>query len=145
MGEKKSGTRSTNLIMLSLEKNLVALPFFVNYIKSNDNIKKILDLGSGHGRDSIFFALKGLIEVEAIDYSVVAVEILTKIAMEKRLSIKSQVFDIKKEPLPYPDEYFDREYSHLLLNMRFICNYIQIFYASLRGIYYVIGGGNKIR
>ena len=93
----------------------------------------------------IFFASNGFEVVEAIDYSVIAVDILTRIAMEKRLSIKSQVFDIKKEPLPYPDEYFDIEYSHLLLNMRFICNYIQIFYASLMGIYYIIGEGNKIR
>jgi len=93
--------------------------FCFNYIKSNDNVKKILDLGSGHGRDSIFFVLKGFVEVEAIDYSVVAVEILSKIAKEKRLSIKSQVFDIKKKPLPYPDGYFDVVYSHMLLNMRF--------------------------
>jgi SAM-dependent methyltransferase len=93
--------------------------FCFNYIKSNDNVKKILDLGSGHGRDSIFFVLMGFVEVEAIDYSVVAVEILSKIAKEKRLSIKSQVFDIKKKPLPYPDGYFDVVYSHMLLNMRF--------------------------
>jgi len=93
--------------------------FCFNYIKSNDNVKKILDLGSGHGRDSIFFVLKGFVEVEAIDHSVVAVEILSKIAKEKRLSIKSQVFDIKKKPLPYPDGYFDVVYSHMLLNMRF--------------------------
>jgi len=93
--------------------------FCFNYIKSNDNVKKILDLGSGHGRDSIFFVLKGFVEVEAIDYSVVAVEILSKIAKEKRLSIKSQVFDIKKKPLPYPDGYYDVVYSHMLLNMRF--------------------------
>jgi hypothetical protein len=34
-----------------------------------------LDLGAGHGRDSIFFASNG-IEVEALDYSAIAVEIL---------------------------------------------------------------------
>src|SRR3954453_13296249 len=103
MAEKKSGTRSTNLIILFLEENLSIFALFCfNYIKSNDNVKKILDLGAGHGRDTIFFALNGFVEVEAIDYSVVAVEILTKIAKEKRLSIKSLVFDIKKKPLPYP-------------------------------------------
>ena len=42
------------------------------------NIKKVLELGSGHGRDSIFFASNGL-EVEALDYSAIAVEILDKI------------------------------------------------------------------
>ena len=34
--------------------------FSFNYIKSNNNTKKILDLGAGHGRDSIFFATNGL-------------------------------------------------------------------------------------
>jgi predicted RNA methylase len=57
--------------------------FSFNYIKSNNNLKKILDLGAGHGRDSIFFATNGLEEVDAIDRSVIAVEILSKIAKEK--------------------------------------------------------------
>ena len=35
-----------------------------------NNIKKVLDLGAGHGRDSIFFASNG-IEVEALDYSAI--------------------------------------------------------------------------
>jgi len=55
------------------------------------NIEKVLDLGAGHGRDSIFFASNG-IEVEALDYSVVAVQILEKITKEKRLPIKPQSF-----------------------------------------------------
>jgi SAM-dependent methyltransferase len=108
--------------------------FCFNYIKSNDNIKKILDLGAGHGRDSIFFALKGLIEVEAIDYSVVAVEILTKIANEKRLSIKSQVFDIKKKHLPFSDGYFDVVYSHMLLNMRFSLVELHFILSEIRRV-----------
>ena len=33
--------------------------FCFNYMKSNQNVKKILDLGSEYGRDSIFFALNG--------------------------------------------------------------------------------------
>ena len=41
------------------------------------------------------FASKG-IEVEALDYSVTAIEILDKIAKEKRLPIKSRIFDVKK-------------------------------------------------
>jgi integrase len=38
----------------------------------------VLELGAGHGRDSIFFASNGL-EVEALDYSAIAVERLAKI------------------------------------------------------------------
>jgi cyclopropane fatty-acyl-phospholipid synthase-like methyltransferase len=46
----------------------------INHMKIN-NIKKVLELGAGHGRDSIFFASNG-IEVEALDYSDFAVELL---------------------------------------------------------------------
>jgi 2-polyprenyl-3-methyl-5-hydroxy-6-metoxy-1,4-benzoquinol methylase len=42
-----------------------------------NNAKKVLEIGAGQGRDTIFFASNG-IEVEALDYSVVAVEILYK-------------------------------------------------------------------
>jgi cyclopropane fatty-acyl-phospholipid synthase-like methyltransferase len=48
-----------------------------NNMKTN-NVKKVLELGAGHGRDTIFFASNG-IEVEALDYSIIAVEILDKI------------------------------------------------------------------
>ena len=58
-----------------------------------NNIKKVLDLGAGHGRDSIFFASNG-IEVEALDYSAIALEILGKVTKEKRLPIKPQLFDV---------------------------------------------------
>jgi methylase of polypeptide subunit release factors len=43
-------------------------------VKAN-NAKKILELGAGHGRDTIFFASNG-IEVDALDYSSVAIDIL---------------------------------------------------------------------
>lgn len=49
------------------EPNNFALLWF-NHMKTN-NAKKVLELGAGHGRDTIFFASNG-IEVEALDYSV---------------------------------------------------------------------------
>jgi SAM-dependent methyltransferase len=85
-------------------------------MKAN-NVKKVLELGAGLGRDSIFFASNG-IEVEALDYSAIAIEILDKITKEKRLSIKPQFFDVRM-PLPFPDGHFDAAYSHMLFNMRF--------------------------
>lgn len=85
-------------------------------MKTN-NTTKVLELGAGHGRDTTFFASNG-IEVEALDYSVAAVEILDKVAKEKRLPIKPQIFDVKN-PLPFPDGNFNAVYSHMLLNMKF--------------------------
>src|SRR5206468_386587 len=69
-----------------------------NHMKAN-NSKKVLELGTRHGRDALFFASNG-IEVDALDYSVIAVEILDTIAKEKRLPIKTQIFDVNN-PLPF--------------------------------------------
>ena len=63
-------------------------------MKTN-NVKKVLEPGSGHGRDTIFFASNGL-EVEALDYSSVAVETLDETAKERGLPIKPQIFDIRQ-------------------------------------------------
>ena len=99
-----------------------------NHMKTN-NIAKVLELGAGHGRDTIFFTTNG-IEVEALDYSVIAVEILDKIAKEKRLPIKAQFFDVKR-PLPFPDGYFDAAYSHMLLNMRFSLEDLHLVFSEI--------------
>ena len=58
-----------------------------NHMKTN-NAKRILELGAGHGRDTIFFASNG-IEVEALDYSVIAIDILDKIRKEKKSANKT--------------------------------------------------------
>ena len=47
-----------------------------NHMKSN-NAKRVLELGAGHGRDTTFFASNG-IEVDALDYSVIAVDIVDR-------------------------------------------------------------------
>lgn len=103
-----------------------------NYLKAN-NVKRILELGAGHGRDTIFFASNG-IDVEALDYSVTAIEILDKISKEKRLPIKTRTFDVKKTPLPFPDGYFDAVYSHMLFNMRFSLEDLHSIFSEIRRV-----------
>jgi SAM-dependent methyltransferase len=100
-----------------------------NHMGTND-VKKVLELGAGHGRDTVFFASNG-IEVEALDYSIIAVGILDKIAKEKRLPIKSQIFDMRKNPLPFPDGYFDAVYSHIFLNMRFSLDDLHFIFSEI--------------
>ena len=59
-----------------------------------NNIMKVLEIGAGHRRDSIFFASKG-VEIEALNCSGIAVKLLDKITKEKRLSLRIQFFDVK--------------------------------------------------
>jgi SAM-dependent methyltransferase len=110
-----------------------------NHMKAN-NAKKILELGAGHGRDTIFFASNG-IEVDALDYSSVAIDILNKIPKEKRLPIKSQIFDVKN-PLPFADDYFDAVYSYMLFNMRFSEVELHFIFSEIRRVLKLRSGLN---
>jgi SAM-dependent methyltransferase len=114
--------KSDNTLFGEEPSNFALLCF--NHMKTN-NVKKVLELGAGHGRDTIFFASNG-IEVEALDYSIIAVEILDKIAKEKRVPIKPRIFDVKSL-LPFADGYFDAVYSHMLFNIHFTEDFISYF------------------
>ena len=109
--------------------NFASLCF--NHMKFN-NIKKVLELGAGHGRDSIFFASNGL-EVEALDYSAIAVERLAKITKEKGIPIKPQLFDVK-QTLQFPDGFFDAAYSHMRLNMRFSFEELHFIFSEIKRV-----------
>jgi len=80
----------------------------------------------------MFFASNG-IEVDALDYSSVAIYILNKIAKDKRLPIKSQTFDVKN-PLPFADGYFHAAYSHMLFNMRFSEDELHFAFSEIRRV-----------
>ena len=103
-----------------------------NDMKTN-NVKKVLELGSGHGRDTTFFA-SNAIEVHALDYSLVAIDILNKIAKERGLPIKSQFIDVGSSPVPFPDCYFDAAYSHMLFNMRFSEDQLHFIFSEIRRV-----------
>jgi SAM-dependent methyltransferase len=74
------------------------------------------------------------IEVDALDYSEVAIDILNKIAKEKRLPIKSQTLDVKGSPIPFPDAYFDAVHSHMLFNMRFSEDELHFIFSEIRRV-----------
>jgi SAM-dependent methyltransferase len=122
--------KSDNTFFGEEPSNFALLCF--NHMKAN-NAKKVLELGSGYGRDTIFFASNGIEEVQALDYSNIAIEILDKIVKEKNLPIKTRIFDVKN-PLPFSDGYFDAVYSHMLLNMRFSVNEIHFIFLEIRRV-----------
>ena len=91
-----------------------------------------MELCAGHGRDTTLFASNG-IEVEAIDYSNVAIQILDKITNERRLPITPRIFDVRRA-LPFPDSYFDDVYSHMFLNMRASLDEHHFLFSEIRRV-----------
>ena len=101
-------------------------------MKTN-NVKNLLELGAGHGRDSIFLALNG-IQVEALDYSMAGVEIiLNKAKKEKGLRLNSKTFDVRNA-LPFPNNYFDAVYSHMFLNMKFSPDELRFIISEIKRV-----------
>ena len=81
------------------------------------NIKNIIELGAGLGRDTIFFA-QNSIKVKALDYSPFAIKIINEKASKKSLLnyVSTKVFDIRKK-LPLEDNSVEACFSHMLYCM----------------------------
>ena len=86
--------------------------FFKRY-----DVKSLLELGCGQGRDTIFFASNGF-DVHAIDASKVAIENINQKIRQKNISLDLRHFKVRQS-LPYDNSYFDAVYSHMFYNMRF--------------------------
>jgi len=101
--------------MFGLEPSKAA----INTLKifKKENIKKIVELGAGLGRDTIFFA-KNSIHVLALDYSSAAIKIINKKISENKLSkfISTKIFDVRKK-LPFEDNSVEACFSHMLFCM----------------------------
>ncbi len=81
------------------------------------NIKSVIELGAGLGRDTIFFG-KNLIHTIALDYSPSGIKVIDQKIKKANLSkyISSKLFDIR-EKLPFEDNSIDACYSHMLYCM----------------------------
>ena len=86
-------------------------------IFKEEKIKKIVELGAGLGRDTIFFA-KNSINVEALDYSPAAIKVINKKVLENNLSnlVSTKIFDVRKK-LPFKDSSVEVCFSHMLYCM----------------------------
>ena len=80
-------------------------------------VNRLLELGCGQGRDTIFFATNGL-DVHAIDSSKVAIENIYQKIREKKISLNLRHFQATRD-LPFGNSYFDAIYLHMFYNMRF--------------------------
>ncbi len=101
--------------MFGLEPSLPAKKA-LNIFKEN-NCSKIVELGAGLGRDSIYFG-KNSINVTALDYSENGIKIINEKIKKENLisSISTLKFDIR-EVLPFETNSVDACYSHMLYCM----------------------------
>ncbi len=101
--------------MFGLEPSKAA----INTLKTlkKEKIKKIVELGAGLGRDTIFLA-KNLINVEALDYSSTAIKIINEKVTKYKLTnlISTKIFDVRRK-LPFEDNSVDACFSHMLYCM----------------------------
>ena len=100
-----------------------ALSSYNDYMEKN-SLKKILELGCGQGRDTLFFASKG-IDVTALDYSNIAIEGLLKHA---------SIFDPRNKPIPFNNNEFDAVYSHMFFNMHFRLKQMKFVFQEIRRV-----------
>ena len=79
--------------------------------------RRILELGGGQGRDSLFFAAQGF-EVHVLDYAQAGVDAILRKAAQAGLGprVTAELHDVRR-PLPCQDASFDACYSHMLFCM----------------------------
>jgi len=101
--------------MFGLEPSLAAIEALKSF--QERNIKNIVELGAGLGRDTMFFA-KNSISVEALDYSKTSIESIRNKSKKLNFNklIKPKVFDIRKK-LPFEDNSIQGCFSHMLYCM----------------------------
>ena len=85
-------------------------------------IDKIVEIGAGLGRDTIFFA-KNSIHTTALDYSSSGIKIINQKTNKENLSnyISTKLFDVR-EKLPFEDNSIEACYSHMLYCMALTTN-----------------------
>ena len=101
--------------MFGLEPSMPAKKSLELFKKQN--ITKIIELGAGLGRDSIFFA-QNSIHVKALDYSLSGIKVINEKSKKLNLSnfISTKIFDVR-EKLPFEDNSVEACFSHMLYCM----------------------------
>jgi len=95
---------------------------------------RILELGCGQGRDTLYFARNGF-SVHVLDYSPQGLLDIDKKAQESGLShrIVTRAHDVRKA-LPFADEAFDACYSHMLYCMALKTSELEFLSDEIRRV-----------
>jgi ubiquinone/menaquinone biosynthesis C-methylase UbiE len=97
-------------------------------------INKIVEIGAGLGRDTIFFA-KNLIHITALDYSSTGIKAINQKTNKENLSnyISTKLFDVR-ENLPFEDNSIEACYSHMLYCMALTTDDLQKLNSEIQRI-----------
>ena len=95
---------------------------------------RILELGGGQGRDTLFFAGERF-QVCTLDYSEESITTINQKALELGLSrsITARVHDIR-QPLPFADDTFDGCFSHMLYCMALTTAELEFLSQEIRRV-----------
>jgi len=95
---------------------------------NKQRVKKLLELGCGQGRDTIYFASNDL-EVSTLDSSSVAIKNLERKLTEKNISIHTRHFDARRG-IPFSNNSFDAIYAHMFFNMQFTDDELKFLFSE---------------
>ena len=97
-------------------------------------IDKIIEIGAGLGRDTIFFG-KNSIHTTALDYSPSGIKVINQKIKKENLSkyISTKLFDIR-EKLPFEDNSIEACYSHMLYCMALTTDDLQKLNSEIQRI-----------
>ncbi|MGW4810751.1 class I SAM-dependent methyltransferase [Kitasatospora cineracea] len=96
--------------------------------------REVLELGAGHGRDTLYFAREGF-TVLAADFSPVGLEQLRTAAVAQGTAqrVSTAVHDVR-DPLPFADDSVDAVFAHMLLCMALSTKEIHALVAEVRRV-----------
>lgn len=92
----------------------------------------LLELGSGQGRDTVFFAKLGC-RVTTLDYSQAGNDAVQALAAQEGCCVRTLLHDVR-EPLPLEDGSFDLCYSHMLFCMALTVPELQALCREIRRV-----------
>ncbi len=96
--------------------------------------KNILELGSGDGRDTLFFLKEGF-HLHAVDYASSSLDQISDQAKTLGVDthLASTCLDIR-QPFPFPDDSFDACFSHMLYCMALTDEELSFLHQEIRRI-----------
>lgn len=99
-----------------------------------EGASRLLELGAGQGRDTLFFARQGF-DVTALDYSDTGLRTIDEKARRQgRISSISLLRHDLRKALPFTDGTFDACYSHMLFCMAFTTAELGFIFGEIRRV-----------